>query len=61
MIDTIRYAVALLRTDRRGVTAVEYGIMAALIATVLVSALSIFTPAVTTAFTNIAGHLSSGK
>ena len=48
-----------LKTDRRGVTAVEYGIMAALIATVLVAAITQLSGGLTAAFTNIAGILTN--
>ena len=49
------------RGAKRAVTAVEYGIMAALIATALVTILTAFTGTLSTAFTNIGLHLTSGK
>ena len=60
MIDIIRLAIAL-RSDRRGVTAVEYGIMAALIATILVAAVTALGGGLSAAFASIAGHLTTGK
>lgn len=52
---------AALRHDKRGVTAVEYGIMAALIATVLVASIGTFGKALDSAFTTISTHLTTGK
>lgn len=49
-----------LREDERGVTAVEYGIIAALIATVLVIAVGAVGTGLSTAFSNIATHLKTG-
>ena len=49
-----------LVSDRRGVTAVEYGIMAALIATALVTSVGYVTTGLSTAFTNISTHLQNG-
>lgn len=46
--------------SKRAVTAVEYGIMAALIATALVTIIGTFTSGLSTAFTAIAGHLKTG-
>ncbi len=48
----------VLHANRRGVTAVEYGIMAALISTVLVTAVGTFTGGLTRTFTRIAGRLT---
>ncbi len=50
MIDTIRLVAALLRADRRGVTAVEYGIMASLIAVVVITAVSLIGTKLVTTF-----------
>jgi pilus assembly protein Flp/PilA len=44
-----------LAQDRRGVTAVEYGLIAALIAAVIVTVMATLGPALTGAFTTIAG------
>jgi pilus assembly protein Flp/PilA len=46
-----------LRTDRKGVTALEYGLLAALIAGVIVTAVTLVGTNLTTLFTSIAGHL----
>ena len=59
MSETIQTKPALTM-DRRGVTAVEYGIMAALIATALVTSVGYITTGLSTAFTNIQTHLASG-
>ena len=59
MIEYIRLW-AELRGDKRAVTAVEYGIMAALIATALVTSVGYITGGLSTAFTNIKTHLTSG-
>ncbi len=47
-------SVKALCAERRGVTAVEYGIMAALISAVLVTAVGAFTSGLTATFTRIA-------
>ena len=47
-----------IRTDRRGVTAVEYGIMAALIATALVTSVGYLTSGLSTAFSKIQSTMS---
>ena len=59
----VRYARLLteFRSAKRAVTAVEYGIMAALIATALVLIINTFTGTLSTAFTKIGIHLTSGK
>jgi pilus assembly protein Flp/PilA len=46
-----------LRRDDRGATMVEYGLLVALIAVVVVPALVILGPAIVTLFTNVAGNL----
>ena len=46
-----------LRRDDRGATMVEYGLMVALIAVVVVPALLILGPAIAGLFTGIAGNL----
>ncbi len=50
-----------LRMGKRGVTAVEYGIMAALIATILVAAVTTLGGGLKTSFASIATHLTTGK
>jgi len=57
-ISDIKYLWTALRTDRRGVTAVEYGIMASLISAVLVTAVTTLTGGLTTTFKRIAGQLT---
>jgi pilus assembly protein Flp/PilA len=49
--------IAQLRRDDRGATMVEYGLMVALIAVVVVPALLILGPAIAGLFTGIAGNL----
>lgn len=46
-----------LAQDRQGVTAVEYGLIAALIAAVIVTVMTTLGTGLTDAFTTIAGHL----
>jgi len=58
LISDIKYLWTALRTDRRGVTAVEYGIMASLISAVLVTAVTTLTGGLTTTFKRIAGQLT---
>jgi len=47
--------------DDRGITMVEYAIMAALIAAALVIAVPTLTTAVSTGFTTIGTHITTGK
>lgn len=56
MLEAVRLF-KVLHANRRGVTAVEYGIMAALISAVLVTAVTTFTGGLTATFTRIAGKL----
>lgn len=53
-------ALAGLRNDNRGVTAVEYGIMAAMISAILVGVIASFGTSLTTTFTTIGRHLTTG-
>jgi len=46
-----------LKTDRRGVTMLEYGLIAALIAAVCVGAITTFGTDLSGTFTNVAGSL----
>jgi len=46
-----------LRTDRRAVTALEYGLIAALIAGVLITAVTTLGKNIAAEFTSIAGHI----
>jgi pilus assembly protein Flp/PilA len=45
--------------DESGATAIEYALIAALMAVALIAAMQVLTPGITTAFTNIAGNLST--
>ncbi|WP_421380783.1 Flp family type IVb pilin (plasmid) [Paraburkholderia sp. DD10] len=47
--------------DEDGVTAIEYGLMAALIATAILAGYSALANAVSAKFTSIAGHVTSGS
>ncbi len=58
LISDVKYLWTVLRADRRGVTAVEYGIMAALISAVLVTAIGSFTGGLSTVFTRLGGYLT---
>ena len=60
MFEYVR-ALAAQRLGNRGVTAVEYGIMASLIAAVLVGVITTFGTSLTTAFATIGTHLTTGK
>jgi pilus assembly protein Flp/PilA len=53
--------IAKLCRDRRGVTAMEYGIIAALIAVVLVGGVATFGTGLTTMFSNISTAMTSGS
>ena len=50
-------AARVLRADDRGVTSVEYGIMVALIAIVIITAVALVGTNLTTLFNDVAGHL----
>jgi pilus assembly protein Flp/PilA len=45
------------KDDRRGVTALEYGLLASLIALAIVGAVTTFATDLSTLFTTIGGHL----
>ena len=47
----------VLRADDRGVTSVEYGIMVALIAIVIITAVALVGTNLSDLFNNVAGHL----
>lgn len=49
-----------LRNDERGVTMLEYGLIAALIAVVCITAVSTLGNNLDTVFTNVASHVSAG-
>lgn len=46
--------------DRKGVTALEYGVVASVIIATLVAAFTLFTTGLSDAFTALAGKISSG-
>jgi pilus assembly protein Flp/PilA len=48
-----------LRNDRRGVTALEYGLMAALIAVVIIAAVPLLGAGITNAFTDVGTALTN--
>jgi pilus assembly protein Flp/PilA len=48
-----------LRNDRRGVTALEYGLMAALIAVVIIAAVPLLGAGITNAFTDVGNALTT--
>lgn len=50
---------ARFRRDEKGATAIEYGLIAALMAVVVIAAIGIVGPQLQTAFTNIGGQLAS--
>ena len=53
----VQNAVQQTRRDERGATMIEYGLMVALIAMIVVPALLILGPAIVTLFTDVAGNL----
>lgn len=58
-MELIRKNLRALIADTRGVTAVEYGVIAALMATALVGIVATLTGGLQTAFTNIAKTLGA--
>jgi pilus assembly protein Flp/PilA len=56
MLDTVKSLIAL-KNDRRGVTAIEYGLIAALMSAVLVTIFTTLGTNLTTAFTAIGATL----
>ncbi|MGY4772664.1 Flp family type IVb pilin [Kribbella sp. CWNU-51] len=57
LLTYVQTAVQQTRRDERGATMIEYGLMVALIAMIVVPALLILGPAIVTLFTNVAGNL----
>jgi pilus assembly protein Flp/PilA len=61
MLTYVRTAIALklhdLKVDRRAVTAIEYALIAALIAVVIIGAVTTLGNKVSTTFNNVAGEL----
>jgi pilus assembly protein Flp/PilA len=58
LVESVKAELALVRGDRKGVTALEYGIMAALISAVLITAVAFLTGGLTTVFTRFGGLLT---
>jgi len=57
LLTYVQTAIQQTRRDERGATMIEYGLMVALIAMIVVPALLILGPAIVTLFTNVAGAL----
>ncbi|TDW66657.1 Flp family type IVb pilin [Kribbella pratensis] len=57
LLTNVRNAIEQTRRDERGATMIEYGLLVALIAVVVVPALLILGPAIVALFTGIAGNL----
>lgn len=57
-ISKIYEATRRLRTDEKGVTAVEYGVLAALIIVVCIASITLIGPKLNTAFAAIAAGLT---
>ena len=55
----IRYYVRALFADRRGATAIEYGLIAALVSVVIIAGLNILGPALSGAFTKVGNSVNS--
>jgi len=55
MIKTLRN----FRRNSRGVTAIEYGLIASLVSIAAITALSSVGTSLNTTFTNVAGHLTA--
>ncbi|NPD69972.1 Flp family type IVb pilin [Lichenicola cladoniae] len=61
LISAATVLINTFRDDKRGVTAIEYGLIASMMAVVLVVAVALVTGSLTTAFTSIGTHISTGK
>jgi len=57
MITYVQTAIDKTRRDERGATMIEYGLLVALIAVIVVPALLILGPAIVALFTGVAGNL----
>ncbi|TCM48972.1 Flp family type IVb pilin [Kribbella sp. VKM Ac-2568] len=57
LLTYVQTAVQQTRRDERGATMIEYGLMVALIAMIVVPALLILGPAIVGLFTDVAGNL----
>lgn len=53
--------ILLFRDDNRAVTALEYGLIAALIAVVIITAVSTLGTNLSSTFTTISSHFTAGK
>jgi pilus assembly protein Flp/PilA len=58
MFNSLRSAVRLLKSDRRGVTALEYGLIASLIAVAIIAGARTLGGAINTEFNNIGTTIS---
>jgi pilus assembly protein Flp/PilA len=56
-----RFITKLLRRDEEGVTALEYGLIAALIAVVIIAAVSFLGKSVSTAFSAVASSINNAS
>jgi|1185.fasta_scaffold38193_1 pilus assembly protein Flp/PilA len=57
LLNSVQNAIEQTRRDERGATMIEYGLLVALIAVVVVPALLILGPAIVALFTGVAGSL----
>ena len=61
LISTTTLLLNKFRADTRGVTAIEYGLIASLMAVILIAVFTLLGASLTTTFTNIGTHLTTGK
>jgi len=59
LIERAKAELALVKADRKGVTALEYGLLAGLIAVAIITAATGLGTAISGAFTKIAAHLNA--
>jgi pilus assembly protein Flp/PilA len=57
LVTYVQTAIDKTRRDERGATMIEYGLLVALIAVIVVPALLILGPAIVALFTGVAGNL----
>jgi pilus assembly protein Flp/PilA len=60
MLSSLKYLASRLRREQTGATAVEYGIMVALIAVVIIVAVTLLGGTLTDMFTQVSCSVSSG-
>ncbi|WP_170294709.1 Flp family type IVb pilin [Roseospira navarrensis] len=60
MFESIKMYLTALRRDEKGATAIEYGLIAALIAVVIIGAVTIVGTSLTGTFGTISGSLGGG-